>query len=186
MNSLNMKMALYGLRQHYNEADKTERIIIDSALVAAGACAVSSIIPAVAIPALIIECFGTVWVMYAKICNTLGIKIKENVLRLLARAALSNITANVGGVLITYFVGMLVPGASILAGAAVSFATVYLAGIIFLELLGKLADKSADPVSFSDISTAEMTRTVKNATVDKADFEAANGLYEANKASAAN
>lgn len=64
-----------------------EKVIIDFAPVAAGADAVGGIISGLAIPAAIANCFGAVWVMYGKLCNIFGISLKENVLKLLAKAA---------------------------------------------------------------------------------------------------
>ena len=118
--------------------------------------------------------------MYASLCSTLGISLKENVLKLLARAVLANITANLGGLLIAMFAGMFIPGASILASAAVSFIAVYLAGIVFLRLILKMAQKSSDPYTFSDISSSEMKAAARNITVTKEDLNAAKAVYEAN------
>lgn len=114
------------------------------ALTATAADAVGGAIPGLAIPATIIGCFGVVWVMYGKRCSTLGISLKENALKLLARAALSNILANLSGAILTLVAGMFIPGGSILASALVSFITVYLAGLIFLRTILSLAEKSSD------------------------------------------
>ena len=82
--------------------------------------------------ATITSCFGAVWVMYGKLCAVLGISLKENVLKILARAALANIAANLGAALIAMFAGMFIPGASVVVSAAVAFIAVYLAGVVFL------------------------------------------------------
>lgn len=78
------------------------------------------------------------------------------------------------------FAGMFIPGASILASAAVSFIAVYLAGIVFLRLILKMAQKSSDPYTFSDISSSEMKAAARNITVTKEDLNAAKAVYEAN------
>lgn len=181
MKSYQMKALVYGLKEYYDNAEQTEKVIIDCALVAAGADAVGSIIPGLAIPATIASCFGAVWVMYGKLCGTLGISMKENVLKLLAKAAISNIAANLGGALIAMFAGMLIPGASIAVSAAVTFITVYLAGIVFLALVLKMAEKSSDPYSFSDISESDMKKTVSNTKLSKEDLKEAKKSYEQNK-----
>ena len=176
-----IKETAYALRSYYADAEETEKIIIDCALVAAGADAVGSIIPGLSIPATIITCFGAVWVMYGKLCDKLGISLKKNMLKLLARAALANITANLGGAILGLLAGMMIPGGSILASAAVAFLTIYLAGLVFLQLVLKLAKQSNDPYSFSDISASEMQKALKETKVGIEDLEAARQAYEANK-----
>lgn len=180
MSSYMTKEIIIALKDYYIRANETERIILNFALTAAAADAVGGVIPGLAIPAIIISCFGTVWVMYADLCSTLGISLKKNVLKLLARAVLANIIANLGGVLIAMFAGMFIPGASILASAAVSFIAVYLAGIVFLRLILKMAQKSRDPYAFSDISASEMKEAARNITVTKEDLKAAKAVYDAN------
>ena len=177
MANVQMKQIASSLSHYYPNAEDMENIIVNYALVAASADMVSGIIPGLAVPATIISCFGAVWVMYGKLCNEMGITLKENVLKLLARAALTNIVANLGGVIAGMLVGMLIPGASILASALTVFITVYLAGQIFLELILKLAQKSKDPLTFSDISASEMKREVKNTKVSADDLNAAKSVY---------
>lgn len=181
MESYQIKMIMYGLKDYYSNAEETEKVIINCSLVAAGADAVGGIIPGLAIPATIASCFGAVWVMYGKLCDTLGISLKENVLKLLAKAAIANIAANLGGALIAMFAGMFIPGASIVVSAAVTFVTVYLAGLVFLNLILKMAEKSSDPYTFSDISTDDMKKTVSETKLSKDDLKAAKDAYDHNK-----
>lgn len=181
MNNATLCYAVNHLKDYYNRAEETEKIIMNCALTAAAADAVGGMIPGLAIPATIISCFGAVWVMYGTLCSTLGISMKENVLKLLAKAALSNITANLGGVLIAAFAGMFVPGASALVSAAVSFITVYLAGVVFLQLILKMAQKSSDPYTFSDISASEMKAEARKVTVSTDDLNAAKAAYDRSK-----
>lgn len=176
-----MKELLLGLKVFYSEAEETEKIILDFALIAAAADAVGGSIPGLAIPATIISCFGAVWVMYGSLCTVLGISIKENILKLLAKAALSNIIANLGGILIAIFAGMFIPGASMMVSAAVAFISVYLAGIVFLQLILKMAQKSSDPYTFSDIDTDEMKETVRGVKLTTDDLNAAKAAYEKSK-----
>ena len=177
-----IKELTYGLRDYYRHADETEQIILNAALTAAAADAVGGMIPGLAIPATIISCFGAVWAMYGSLCSKLGISLKEHTLKLLAKAALANITANLGGVLVAMFAGMFVPGAAILVSAAVSFIAVYLAGVVFLRLILSMAQKSSDPYTFSDISASEMKKEARNVTVSTDDLKAAKTSYEKNKA----
>ena len=182
MTYMPIKAAAHALASYYPHAEETEKTILNCALFAAGADAVGGIIPGLAIPATIISCFGTVWVMYGKLCSKLGISLKENVLKLLARAVLANIVANLGSAIAALLAGMLIPGASALASAIVAFLAVYLAGLVFLKLIAKLALKSSDLTSFSDISAHEMKKTVRETKVSKDDLNAAKEAYAALKA----
>lgn len=181
MQSYLIKELTYGLKDYYSRANEAERVILNAALTAAAADAVGGMIPGLAIPATILSCFGAVWVMYGALCSTLGISLKENVLKLLARAALANITANLGGALVAMFAGMFIPGASILVSAAVAFIAVYLAGVVFLRLILKMAQKSSDPYTFSDISSSEMKAAARGVTLTKDDLKAARTAYDTSK-----
>ena len=177
-----MVMVTEALKSFYSNADDANKVIMTAALTAASADAIGGAIPGLAIPATIVSCFGTVWVMYGAICRKLGINMKDKALKLLARAALVNIAANLGGALAALIAGMLVPGGSILASAVVAFLTVYLAGLVFLKTLVKLAAASSDPHSFSDMSEGDMKRAMKETKVSKEDLEAARKAYGTSKA----
>ena len=158
-----IKELLIGLKAYYDNAEGTEKVILSYAIAAAAADAAGGAIPGLAIPAAIVSCFGA---------------IKEHALKLLAKAALANIAANLGGVLIAIFAGMLLPGASILVSAAVAFIAVYLAGIVFLRLILKMARQSCDPYTFRDISDHEMKAALRGITVTKEDLKAAKAVYD--------
>ena len=179
--SLPLKELTYAVKTYYPNAERTEQIIINCALTAAGANVVGGIIPGLAVPATIVSCVGAVWTMYVKLCRELKISLTDNALKLIARAAVSNIAANLGSVIAASFIGLFIPGASILAAAAVGFVTVYLAGIIFLQLILKLAAKSSDRHSFSDITVSEMEQEASNVTVTKDDLLKAKAAYKAHK-----
>ena len=176
-----MVMVTQALKVFYANADDANKVIMTAALTAAGADAIGGAIPGLAIPATVISCFGAVWVMYGVICKTLGITMKDKALKLLARAALANIVANLGGALAALVAGMLVPGGSILASAIVAFLTVYLAGLVFLKTLAKLAAASSDPYTFSDMTEGDMKQAMKETKVSRDDLEAARNAYTASR-----
>mgnify|MGYP007089422329 FL=1 len=178
---MDSKTIMYALKAYYSNAENTEKIILNCALVAASADLVGGAIPGLAIPAVITSRFGAIWVMYGKLCKELGISLKDNTLKILARAAITNIAMNLTGVILGALAGMLIPGASIPVSAIVTFATVYLAGMMFLQLILKMAQKSTDPHMFSDISADEMKKTVSGIKLSKDDLEAAKKVYENNK-----
>ncbi len=178
MSNLRIKEIMRGLKNYYANAEETEKIIVDCALVAAAADATVSFFPVLAVPATIVSCFGAVWAMYGALCGKLGISLRTNVLKLLARAALANIAANLSGVILGLIAGMLFPGASVAASAVVTFIAIYIAGCIFLQTILTLAEKSSDPHTFSDISEGEMERTVKETEVSREDLNAARAAYD--------
>lgn len=181
MSYVPIKELAYALKSYYPNADQTEKTILNCAAVAATADAVGSLIPGLAIPATVVSCFGAVWTMYGLLCNQLGISLKENVLKLLARAALSNIVANLGGALAALVAGMLFPGTSIPAAAIIAFITVYLAGMVFLQLILKLADSSNDPHGFTDINIDEMKKAMKDNKLSRDDLDAAKQAFRQNQ-----
>lgn len=163
----------HGLAHYYNQADDLEKVIIGAATVAAAMDATASAIPGLALPATVIGCFGTVWVMYGTLCKKLGISLKEKTLKLIGKAVLANIAANLGGLLIGEVVGAFIPYFSVLASAAISFITVYIAGKIFLNLILDMAQRSTDLVAFSDISADEMADFVAQDRISKDDVREA-------------
>lgn len=176
-----LKMIVKELLKYYENAKQTEKTILNCAIAAAVANAVGGFIPVLSIPALIISCFGALWVMYGMLCHDLGIVIKESVLKLLARAILSNIVANLGGAIIAVLASLVVPGASVVVSTVVSFITLYIAGTIFLHLILRMAQKSVDPVSFSDITPNEMKNMAQEITPTKDMLDEAKKAYEENK-----
>ena len=164
----------HGLAHHYEHAEDTTKIIIGAALVAAGSDAVASLVPILSLPATIIGCLAAVWIMYSKICKKLGIRLSEHTLKLIGKAALANIAGNLIGLILA----LLLPGGSVIASAAVTFVSVFIAGKIFLALILKMAEKSKDKVSFSDIPDSEMKNFARSAEVSREDIDEAKGSHE--------
>lgn len=178
MNKQTMSHLTYALSEFYKNAEDTKKIIIRAALVASTADAVASMIPGVALASTIIGCFGAVWIMYGHLCSTLGIKLSESTLKLLGKAVLSNIAANLSGLLLATIVGTFIPGVSVVSSAVITFVTVYIAGIIFLQLIYNMARKTKDTQSFNDISEEEMKNYVENAEISKDAVKEAKQAYK--------
>lgn len=178
---MGMREVINALEKYYENASETEKIIITSALSAAGADAISSVIPGLAIPATIFECFGAVWIMYGLLCKKLNISLKDNILRILARAALTNIAANLVGLIAALLAGLLIPGESVIAAAIVAFITVYLAGLIFLKLILQLVRKGYDPHTLSGVTQSELKKEIKEMKVSKDNLDDAKKAYEESK-----
>lgn len=169
------------LGRYYEKAEETIRIITRCALVAGAANVVGGVIPGVAVVTTIISCVGAVWTMYVKLCQELKISLSEKALKLLARAVVSNIAANLGGALVAMLAAMLLPVGSVAASALVGFVTVYLAGIVFLKLILKLAEKTGDPHSFNGIDANSMKREVADFKVTQEDLEEAKKVFDENR-----
>lgn len=164
---MSMKEIAYALKIYYANANEVEKIIMSCALAAAGASAVGGIIPILEIPALMISCVGAVWMMYIKVCKCLGIKIGENILKFLASAALSNIATNLVSVFAAELLLTFIPGISSIAGAAVTFACVYLAGLMFMKMLLAMAKSGKSGDALASVSKEDFERVMEKQTPTK-------------------
>ena len=132
---MKMQELTNNLETYYQNAPQAQKIIINCALTAGGATAVGGLVPVLSIPATIVASLGAIWAMYIKLSQCLGVPFKENSLKVLASAALSNIATNLIGVFAIELLGTIVPGFGCVAGAALTFACVYLAGLMFMKML---------------------------------------------------
>ena len=178
MSNLSVKGAINVILYYDPNVYEAKKVIFKFAAVSAGVAFVGGCFPVLSIPATIIACFGTVWVMYSQICGKLGISFKGNALNIIARAAIANVAANLIGVFTAMAADMLIPEAAAFVSAVVSFMTVILAGLVFLELIGKMVVKNPDIHSFSDISEKEMNNTVKNTKISEENLNAAKIAYK--------
>lgn len=166
---MSMKEIAYSLKDYYSRANEVEKIIISCALAAAGASAVGGIIPVLEIPALIVSCVGAVWAMYIKVCKCLGIKISENILKFLASAALSNIATNLISVFAAEFILTFIPGLSSMAGAIITFSCVYLAGLMFMQMLLAMAKQGKYGDTLTSMSKEDLEKELQKQTPTKED-----------------
>lgn len=91
---------------------------------------------------------AAIWTMYALINKKLGISVKENVLKSLASAILTNILAAAGAYLLAMIAGGIlsfIPGIGTAAAMAVDamlgYVTVFVSGILYLNLLTMMYEK---------------------------------------------
>lgn len=171
---------LKDLRYYYKSADEVGKIILTCGLTAAGAVAVGGMFPILAIPAFIVSSVGAVWAMYGKICKCLEIPIRKNILKVLASAALSNIAANLAGVFAVEIVTAMIPGIGSAAGAAATFACIYLAGIMFTETLLAFAEKGQVGNDLGSVSERTLKSEIKSHTPTKEDVKDARSSFEHN------
>ncbi len=175
---MNLKVILNGLKAYYKGADEAERIIINCALTAAGAAAVGGIIPILAIPSLIISCVGAVWAMYIQLCKCLEIPIKENILKVLASAALSNIATNLISVFAVEIITTFIPGVGSVANAAVTFACIYLAGLMFMKMILLFAKQGMVGKDLVTISENDLKSTISKQTPSKEEAKQAGSVFK--------
>lgn len=166
------------LKYYYKGADEAVQIILNCAMVAAGATAVGGMVPFLALPAMIVSCVGAVWTMYIKICKCLEIPIGENILKVLASAALSNIATNLISVFAVELVTAAIPGIGSLAGAAATFGCIYLAGMMFMEMLLAFAKKGKVGEELRDVSQQTLKSEIKNHTPTKEDVKDARHSFD--------
>lgn len=119
-------------------------------------------------------CVAAIWGMYIKINYDLGIRIQDNILKSLASAFLTNITAYAGAVIIGYiasFAVSFIPGLGSIGAIAINgflgYIVVYASGILYIKLLTKVL-KAKGKIDFTDVDVKELAKeTAKEANVKK-------------------
>ncbi len=88
---------------------------------------------------------ASIWGMYIKINNDLGISIKDNILKSLASAILTNIIASAGSLILMLLGGMLLSfiplfgtAGAIAIDGFIGYVTVFTSGVLYIKLLTKL------------------------------------------------
>lgn len=168
------------LKVYYKGVDGVEKTIINCAITAAGASAVGGFFPVLAIPATIVSCFGAVWTMYVSLCKQLEIPIGENILKVLASAALTNLTMNLLGSIAIELVAAFIPGVGSVASAAITFASVYLAGMMFMNMLLALAKKGKVGADLNNMSQDDLKHHMQQQTPTKEDLKDAKVAFNSN------
>ena len=98
---------------------------------------------------------AAIWTMYVKINKDLGISIKDNILKSLASAFLTNIIASAGALILGFAAGLLlslIPGlqpATVIIDGMVGYVTAYASGVLYINLLTKVI-KAKGRLEFAD------------------------------------
>lgn len=121
----------------------------------------SGVLPGVGSAIAVAISTGAIWAMYIKLCKMIGITLKKEMLKILASAAVSNIIMTLGSFILTAVTVSLIPGAGIISGGIISFAVVYIAGILFLQILTGLF--KANFSNWDDLSEEELKASVQSA-----------------------
>ena len=177
---MRMNELLRYLKTAYQTVDGAEKIILNCALTAAGASAVGGMIPVLSIPAAIVSCVGAVWAMYIKVSNALGIPFKDHLLKVLASAALSNIAINLAGFLLADIFLSFIPFAGVATNALLTFASVYLAGLMYMNMLAAFAKKNIVGADLAAVTQEDLEAELKQHTPTQEDIRDAKDAFKAN------
>ena len=180
--SMTLKALLIALRVYYANAEECEKIIITWSAVSAAACAAGSVIPGpVAVAALIGGCFISVWKMYVDLSLKLGLRLDENILKVIASGVIANLTANLVSLFVMELILVFIPGISIGAGAMISFSTTFLAGKMFLFLILTFAQKGKP---LESCTKTDYDEVIRDATPTREDLREAKTEAKKNQAAA--
>ncbi len=125
--------------------EKAGETIRGSAIIAAIAGVGSGWLPGAGALVASAAWVATIWGMYVMINKDLGISIKDNILKSLASALLTNILASAGSLILMFIGSMLlsfIPGlgsaGAIAIDGFIGYITVFTSGVLYIKLLTKL------------------------------------------------
>lgn len=166
-------------------SDKIKRFAIATAI----ATGISGSAPGAGVALAIVAQTGLIWSMYVQINKTLGISIKENVLKFIGSAVLTNLINNFGSYLASFvaagiaslFVGVGTAVAFFLY-AAIGYVCTYTSAVVYLRLLTKFvkSDGSID-IDESDKTTKAVDEVIKDMDIKSTFSEAQSEFKEARR-----
>lgn len=146
-------MAAYGLKEYYSNSDDIVKSVLNHGMAAASAAALSGCLPGAGSTVAAFVSVGIILKMYVSLGNLLGIHLGNGVLKALASAIVADLAGSVAAILAVSAVISFIPGVGTLGAATItgitSFCYVYLAGIIYIEMIGRIlkSGKSVDDMS---------------------------------------
>lgn len=178
-----------------NDLDKVGDIIIENSVIAAAAGVGAGWLPGAGSVAATAAWVAAIWTLYLRINKALGIKFKENAVKSIASAMLTNILATGGSIILalagatvlSFVPGLGTAGAVIIDGL-IGYITVFASGVLYIKMLTKLFKAKGDIRSIDDIDKDDINSVVKE-TVDESDVkniikEAKGSFKEAKKSGA--
>lgn len=152
------------MTQNKTSSERIESIITQHATGAA-ATALGAGIMTFAFPAAgtlidVLVSTGIIWAMYYRVSRELGIPMSKNLLKTLGSACLTNIVANLGGVLLLELAATCVPVIGVAASAAICYAITYLAGYLFIKLLVNVFKAGKRPDEMTAEELADISKDV--------------------------
>ena len=150
-----------------NIKDFINKYAVMSAIAGGGA----AILPGGAAAAAMVVQTGFIWSLYVKISNELGISIKENKLKFIASAVLTNITTNAGLLIAGHAAATtfsLIPGIgsaiSVMIEAMIGYLIIYVAAILYLQFITRLFKANNGKCNLSSMSEDELKKEIKKAS----------------------
>lgn len=116
---------------------------------------------------------GLIWGTYVMINKTLGISMKENVVKFIGSAMITNLATTAGSLLVSYVGATIIsflPGANILAVALygmIGYVLIYASSLLYLNLLTKVMKAKG---SF-DLDTSDETKNIIGDVVKNSDIK---------------
>lgn len=185
MNSAMLKEAAYALKEYYNNADEIVESVISHALGAAIAAAGAGGLPGAGSTIAAGIAIGIIVKMYVSLGKMLGVKLGNGILKSLASAVVADLAGAVVASIAVSTVLSFIPGIGTLGSAVItgitSFCYVYLAGIIYIKMLGSLLNNGKN---IDGMSEAELKQAMKSAanSIDLNDaIKEAKNAYKENK-----
>ena len=145
-------------------SDRVEEIInqhaVGAAATALGAGLLTSAFPVASVLVDALISTGLIWSMYYRVSKELNIPMSKNLLKTLGSACLTNIVANLGGVLVTELAAACVPFFGVAVTAAICYGVTYLAGYLFIKLLVSVFKAGKRPEQMTAEELAAVSRSV--------------------------
>ena len=179
-------LAANELKAYYTQADDVVRAVIGHAATAAGAAALAGALPGAGSTAAAAVAVGAIVTMYVNLGNMLGSRLGKGLLKSLASAIVADLAGSVAAALVVGTVLSFIPGLGTIGAAGImgltSFCYVYLAGILYIKMVTKIAKSGK---SIEHMSEADIQRILRQETggIDmKAAVKEAASAYKKNKA----
>ncbi|MBQ2970644.1 MAG: hypothetical protein IJE15_09715 [Bacteroidaceae bacterium] len=172
-----------------SDIEKAGDTIMSCAVIAAVAGVGSGWLPGAGALVATAAWVAAIWGMYVKINKDLGITIKDNVLKSLASALLTNLIASagalilmlVGSTLLSFIPGLGTVGAIAIDGA-IGYVTVFASGVLYIKLLTKLF-KAGKGFNISENNVENLAKDIiSESDVKKIIKEGKNAFKEDQKA----
>lgn len=151
-------------------AETINRFAIYSAIAGGASC----VVPGAGGALAALTQTGLVWTLYVQINKTLGIEIKDNVMRFIGSAVLTNIATNAGAYLISYVAASLLSlipflgtAGSVAIGTCTGYIVIYASAMIYLKLLAALMG----PDGTIKVDESERTKSIIGSVVKKTDLK---------------
>ncbi len=162
MGSAMLKEAVYALKIYYYDSEEIVKTVIEFALAAAASAAASGCLPGAGSTVAIAVSLGFVVAMYVALAKMLGVEFGNGILKSIASAVLADLGGAIAAFVIVAAAISFVPGFGTIGAATItgitSFCYVYLAGMVYIKMLGTLLNMGK---SVSTMSEEELKQAMK-------------------------